>query len=166
MSSSEYYPLAVGNTWNYQIKGGQPYTSTVISQDGDTFTVQTTLVDKTSHIRRVGDEYQSDGVEPGKWQITLKENLKKGDTWQTSYKVNGIDNTLIYVVKEAGLTKEVNGKTFPDVIHIEADTKMSMNGKPIPMTYLIQYYYARGVGVILTISSQGEEHGLVDYKVK
>ena len=166
MSSSDYYPLAVGNTWTYKTNAGQSYTSTVTDKDGDTFTVQTTLVDKSSHIKRAGDEYHSDGIEPGKWQVTFKENLKKGETWQSSYKVNGIDTTLTYVVKEVGMTKDVNGKTYTDVILLEADAKMSMNGNPLPMKYVTQYYYARGVGLILTTSSAGDEHALVSCELK
>lgn len=166
MSPSDYYPLALGNTWTYKTKSGQSYTSTVTDKSGDTFTVHTTLVNTTSHIKRVGDEYQSDGIEPGKSQVNFKENLKKGDTWQTSYKVNGVDTTLTYVVKEVGLTKEVSGKTYPNVIFFEADAKMSMNGAPVPMKYVTQYYYAKGVGLILTTSSAGDEHALVDYEVK
>ena len=166
MSSSDHYPLAVGNTWTYQVKGGQSYTSTVTGMDGDMFVVHTTLVNKSSHIKRSGGVYLSDSPEPGKAMISFKENLKKGDTWQSSYKVNGVDTVLTYMVKELGLTKEVHGKTFKDVIFIEADAKMSMNGNALPMKYLTQYYYAKGVGLILTTSSAGDEHALVEYTVR
>lgn len=166
MSSSSYYPLTVGNTWTYQVKGGQAYTSKVTEQNGNTFTVHTTMVNASSKIKRVGDEYVSDSPEAGKTMISFKENLKVGDTWQNSYKVNGIDSTLTYVVKEIGITKEVNGKTFKDVIFIEADSKMSMNGNALPMKYAAQYYYAKGVGLILTTSSMGDEHALTEYEVK
>ena len=166
MPSSDYYPLAVGNTWTYQVKGGQAYTSKVTEQNGDTFTVHTTMVNASSKIKRVGDEYVSDSPEAGKTMISFKENLKVGDTWQNSYKVNGIDSTLTYVVKEIGGTKEVGGKTFKDVVFIEADSKMSMNGNALPMKYVTQYYYAKGVGLILTTSSMGDEHALTEYEVK
>ena len=166
MSSSSYYPLTVGNRWTYQVKGGQAYTSKVTEQNGNTFTVHTTMVNATSKIKRVGDEYHSDSPEAGKTMISFKESLKVGDTWQNSYKVNGIDSTLTYVVKEIGITKEVNGKPFKDVIFIEADSKMSMNGNPLPMKYVTQYYYAKGVGLILTTSSMGDEHALVEWELK
>ena len=166
MSSSSYYPLTVGNTWTYQVKGGQAYTTKVTEQNGDTFTVHTTMVNATTKIKRAGDEYISDSPEAGKTIISFKENLKVGDTWQNSYKVNGIDSTLTYVVKEVGGTKEVNGKTFKDVLFIEADSKMSMNGNALPMKYVTQYYYAKGVGLILTTSSMGDEHALTEYEVK
>lgn len=166
MPSSNYYPLAVGNTWTYKTNAGQSYTSTVTGKDGDAFTISTTLVNTTSRIKQVGNEYQSDSPEAGKTIVSFKENLKVGDTWKNSYKVNGIDSTLTYVVKQIGMTKEVGGKTFNDVIFIEADSKMSMNGNAIPMKYVTQYYYANGVGLVLTTSSAGDEHALVEYKVK
>ena len=166
MSASDYYPLAVGNTWKYQVKGGQSYTSTVTGMDSDMFVVHTTMVNTTSRIKCSDGQYFTDSPEAGKAMVSFKENLKKGDTWQNSYKVNGIDTALTYVVKEVGATKQVNSKTFTDVIIIEADARMSMNGKPLPMKYITVYHYARGVGLILTTSSAGDEHALVEYSVK
>ena len=166
MTSTSYYPLAVGNTWTYKTNAGQSYTTKVTEQNGDTFTVHTTLVDASTKIKQAGNDYVSDSPEAGKTMVSFKDNLKVGDTWQNSYKVNGIDSTLTYVVKEIGITKEVNGKTFKDVIFIEADSKMSMNGNALPMKYAAQYYYAKGVGLILTTSSMGDEHALTEYEVK
>ena len=166
MFSTSHYPLALGNTWTYKTNAGQSYTTKVTEQSGDMFTVHTTMVNASSKIKRVGDEYHSDSPEAGKSMISFKENLKVGDTWQNSYKVNGIDSTLTYVVKGIGGTKEVGGKTFKDVVFIEADSKMSMNGNPLPMKYVTQYYYAKGVGLILTTSSMGDEHALVEWELK
>ena len=166
MSSSDYYPLAVGNTWTYQVKGGQSYTSTVTGMDSDMFVVHTTMVNTTSHVKRSGGQYFTDSPEPGKAMVSFKENLKVGDTWQNSYKVNGVDTVLTYVVKQVGATKQVNGQTYADVLIIEADAKMSMNGNALPMKYVTVYHYAKGVGLILTTSSAGDEHALVSYTVK
>ncbi len=166
MPSSDFYPLALGNKWTYKTKTGQTYTSTVTGADGDTFTVHTTLVNTTAHIRKVGNEYQTDGIQPGQWLTTMKESLNKGDSWQITYKANGIDTTLIYTVKEMGLSKEVEGKTYTDVIYIEADSKMSMNGNPLPMKFLTQYYYARGVGLVFTMSSAGDYMPLIEHELK
>lgn len=166
MTSTSYYPLAVGNSWTYKTNAGQSYTTKVTGTKGDMFVVHTTLVDKASHIQHLGDQYVSESPEENKAMISFKDNLKVGDTWQNSYKVNGIDTTLTYVVKEVGASKSVGGKTFADVIFIEADSKMSMNGNAIPMKYVTQYYYAKGVGLILTTTSMGDEHALTDYEVK
>lgn len=166
MPSTDHYPLALGNTWTYKTNAGQSYTTKVTEQNGDVFTVHTTLVNASTKIKRTGDDYISDSPEAGKAMISFKENLKVGDTWQNSYKVNGIDSTLTYVVKEVGITKDVSGKTFKDVVFIEADSKMSMNGNALPMKYVTQYYYTKGVGLILTTTSMGDEHALTDYEVK
>ncbi len=166
MPDSSYYPLALGNAWTYKMKDGRTYTSTITDADGATFTVHTTLVNTTARIRKVGNEYQTDGIEAGKWLATFKEGLKKGDTWQIEFKANGIDSALVYTVKEIGIGKEAEGKSYSDVMFIEAESKMSMNGNPIPMKYLTQYYYAKGVGLILTTSSAGDEHALTSYELK
>ena len=49
---------------------------------------------------------------------------------------------------------------------LEGDMKMSMNGRPLPMSYLVQYYYAEGIGLILTTASHGDAMGLVSCELK
>jgi hypothetical protein len=148
------------------MKNGNSYTSTVTGQDADGFAVSTTLVNGATHIKKVGDEYQSDSPEPGKKIVSFKENLKAGDMWTNAYLVNGIQTDLTYTVREVGISKSVSGKNYQDVLLLESDAKMSMNGAPVPMKFLTQYYYAKGVGLILTTSSAGDEHALTEYTVK
>lgn len=68
-------------------------------------------------------------------------------------------------VKEAGISKEVDGKTYQDVILVEGDMKMNVGGNLISANYLVQYYYASGVGLVLTTSSYGEWMGLISYQL-
>jgi len=161
MSTSPYYPLALGNTWTYKMKDGRTFSSKVTGAEGDTFTLATTLVNTTSHIKVVGDEYQTDSIEAGKWLATFRKGLKVGDRWQVEYKVNGVDTVLAYEVKALGGSKEVEGTKYEDVLFIEAESKMSMNGKALPMKYTVEYYYAKGIGLILTTSSAGDEMPLI-----
>jgi len=65
-----------------------------------------------------------------------------------------------------GISKEVEGKTYSDVVFIEAGSKLNMNGNVISMNFLTQYYYAKGVGLILTTSSRGDAMPLTSYVVK
>ncbi|MBI5933192.1 MAG: hypothetical protein HY867_05755 [Chloroflexi bacterium] len=60
MPSTSYYPLTLGNTWTYKTNAGQSYTTKMTEQNGDAFTVHTTLVNASTKIKRAGDEYISD----------------------------------------------------------------------------------------------------------
>lgn len=166
MSSSTYYPLAVGNTWTYRMKDGKTFTNTVTGADGASFAMFNSLMGANSIVKKEGDAYLTDAFQAGTWQVSMKENLKKGDTWNVAFTANGIDTTLIHTVKEAGISKEVEGKTYSDVVLIEAESKMSMNGNPIPMQFFTQYYYAKGVGLVLTTTSTGDAMPLVSCELK
>ena len=166
MNSSDYYPIAVGNTWTYKMKDGRTFTNTVSGVDGATFKMSNSLMNTTSNLRKEGGEYLTDGYEAGKWLLMLKDDLKKGDTWEVSFKANGIDTTLVYTVKDVGTSRDVEGKTYEDVIFIDAESKMSMNGSPIPMKFFTQYYYAKGVGLVLTTTSSGDSMPLIAYELK
>ena len=166
MSSSDYYPLAVGNTWTYKMKDGRTFTNTVSGADGVTFKMFNSLMNTTSNLKKEGGEYLTDGYEAGKWLVMLKDDLKQGDTWQVAFKANGIDTTLVYTVKDVGTSRDVEGKTYEDVIFIDTESKMSMNGNPIPMKFFTQYYYAKGVGLVLTTTSSGDSMPLIAYELK
>ncbi len=161
-----YYPLAVGNTWTYKMKDGKTFTNTVISGDGVNFTMQNTSQPAPQNARKNGNTYLTDSYEAGNWQVLMKDSLQTGDVWDITYKANGIDTVLKMTVKDTGLSKGVEGKTYQNVALLEGDMKMSMNGKPIPMTYLVQYYYAQDIGLILTTASHGEAMGLIAYELK
>jgi len=161
-----YYPLAVGNTWTYRLKDGKTFTNTVTATDGKRFTMKNSMQAQPQYVQKDGATYLADNFEVGNFQVSLKDTLKKGDTWDVKYKANGIDSILKMSVKDTDLSKEVEGKTYQNVMLLEGDMKMSMNGRPLPMTYLVQYYYAEGVGLILTTSSHGDAMGLVAYELK
>jgi hypothetical protein len=150
MSSSDYYPLAVGNTWTYKMKDGKTFTNTVTGVDGATFAMSNSMTPAATHVKKNGSDYLTDSFEAGKWLVMLKDGLKKGDTWQVEFTANGFNSILIYTVKEVGISKEVEGRTYSDVVFIEAESKLNMNGNIIPMNFLTQYYYAKGVGLPLT----------------
>ena len=88
-----------------------------------------------------------------------------GETWDINYSANGIASILTMTVKETGLTKEIDGKTYNDVTLVEGDMKMNVNGNLISANYLVQYYYAKDVGLILTTSSYGDSMELTSYEL-
>lgn len=162
---STYYPLAVGNTWTYRMADGNTFTNTVTAADGDLFTMQSSMQDRLQYVKKDGATYLADNFEAGNFQVLLKDDLQAGDTWQVSYEANNFENLLDMTVLEAGISKEVNGTTYDDVVLIEGDMKMNMNGQIMPLNYKVQYYYAPDVGLILTTSSHGDEMGLTTYEV-
>jgi len=74
-----------------------------------------------------------------------------------------LNSIMAITVKETGITKEVNGKTYADVIMLESESKINMNGNVISTNFFTQYYYAKGIGLIMTTSSMGDEHALQSY---
>ena len=64
-------------------------------------------------------------------------------------------------VKGTGGSKEVEGTTYNKVIELEGVMAMTMNGNAIPSNYVVQYFYAAGVGLILTTSSMGDDMPLI-----
>ena len=148
------------------MKDGKTFTNTVTGVDGATFAMSNSLMPAATHVKKEGGDYLTDSFEAGKWLVMLKDGLKKGDTWQVEFTANGFNSILIYTVKEVGISKDVEGKPFSDVVFIEADSKLNMNGNVISMNFLTQYYYAKGIGLILTTSSRGDAMPLTSYVVK
>lgn len=163
---SSFYPLAVGNSWTYRTKDGKTYTSKVTALEGDKFAFTSSMVEGTRYIRQEGDSCLTDSYEAGKFQLLIKDSFKKGDAWEINYTANNFENTLAMTVKEIGMNQEIEGKTFQDVMLIEGVMTIKMNNRPVPMDYRVQYYYARGVGLILSTSSKGDWMGLVSYELK
>jgi hypothetical protein len=160
-----YYPLAVGYGWTYQAKDGSFYTNSITAvspNNPNEFTMVNSLMNKNQIFRKEGGNYVTDSFEEGTNNILLKDNAKVGDTWEIKFKANGLDSILVITVKELNGNRSVNGKDFENVMMIEAESKILMNGNLMPLNYFTQYYYAKGTGLILTTTSMGDEHKLTD----
>lgn len=160
-----YYPLAVGNTWKYQMKDGSFYTNSVTAGNASEFTMVNSLMNKNQIMRKENDLYLTDAFEDGTINTLLKDNATLGETWEIKFKANGLDSLLIMTVKEIGSSKEINGKLFENVMMIDAESKIIMNGNTMALNFFTQYYYAKGVGLILTTSSMGDSQSLVEFKL-
>lgn len=160
-----YYPLEVGCGWVYLGKDGSSYTNMITAVNPakpNEFTIVNSLMNKNQIFRKEENDYITDSFEDGTNNILLKDNAPVGDTWEIKFKANGLDSILVMTVKEVGLVKEVKGKTFENVMMIEAESKLMMNGTLMPLNYFTQYYYAKGIGLILTTTSMGDEQALID----
>lgn len=160
-----YYPLAVGNTWTYKMKDGKTFTNKVVSAKGNEFTMTTSIGDLSAIVRKDGDAYVTNSFEPGKFLPIIKDNLKPGDQWEIRFTVNNINSVLVTTVKEVGMSKEVEGTTYTGVVMLEAESKMDLNGNIMQLNFFTQYYYADGIGLILTTSSVGDFMGLISHEI-
>jgi hypothetical protein len=158
-----YYPLAIGNTWHYRMKDGAGYTNLVHNNDDATFTMMNSMTNAASAVIKEGDTFFTDAFEKGNFQPFLKDNIHAGDAWKATFTANGIKSILEFTVKEIAAQKEVEGKQYSDVAVLEAESKMEMNGTVMPLNFSTQYFYAQGVGLILTTSSFGDYQALVEY---
>jgi hypothetical protein len=157
-----YYPLATGNKWTYRMKDGNSYSNEVTATEGNVFTMKNSLAPATIQMRKEGDNYEANHWDGVTFQLLLKENPEKDYDWDVKFTANGLESILRHVIKEIGITKEVEGKTYNNVMMIEAESMLMMNGTLITLQYFTQYYYADGVGLIMTTTSVGDVHVLTD----
>jgi hypothetical protein len=166
-----YYPVAAGNTWTYKKKDGNTYMNMIVSVNGNSFLMTNTDAAgvNESNNQLEGGWLLSDVYEEGRMQQNLKLDGVVGDAWEVSFKANNFDNILAYKIKEVGSSKTVEGKNYEDVLVVEAESKMMVNGNLMSIQFFTTYYYAAGVGLILTTLSMGgnitDEQALVDYKL-
>lgn len=160
-----YYPLALHNEWHYKQKDGSTYINRVTAASGSEFTMHNSAANTSSMVRMDNNQMTTDGLEKGNFQLWIPGDLEVGKKWVVSFKANGLDCLLLMTAKETDSSKEVSGRTFSDVVCIEAESQIIMNGSQMPLNFFTQYYYAAGVGLILTTSSAGDIHKLTDYKL-
>jgi hypothetical protein len=160
-----YYPLNVGNSWTYKQPDGKTFTNKVTAADPQRpgqFTMTNSTQPRATTVRKEGSAYHTDAFEEGNFQVLLRDDLKVGDAWDIRFKANGIDSVLQMKVKQAGGSLAVEGKSYPEVLVIEGESKMLFNGNLMPLNFFTQYHYAAGVGLILTTSTGNVSMGLVE----
>lgn len=162
---SIYYPLKAGNFWTYKTNDGSTFTNKVESGDGGNFTMSNTLVANNINVKVDGATLFTDSYESGNLQPFLKEDAKTGDTWEIKYKANTIDSILNVTVKSTGGTKDVEGKSYSDVMELTGMMSFNVNGNIINAGTTYTWYYAKGVGLILTISTLGDNMPLISYSI-
>ena|SRR5690554_6487640 len=160
-----YYPLQTGNHWHYRFSNGDEYTLKIISEENGTYQMHNSFDDTTTPVKKEGHKIYGTVAGSKEMKEHLSETMQVGDTWEFSYQANGIDNVLRHKVKEKLSSVDVNGKTYKDVFVVEAELLMLISGNLTSINYLTQYYYAKGVGNILTTTSQGDRIELVAYQV-
>ncbi len=160
-----YYPLKTGNTWTYKTNDGSTFTNTVVSEAGGVFNMTNTTVANETQVKKEGSTFFTDSYEAGNMQPFLKEDAAVGDSWEIKYKANGIDSVLAVEIKSTGGSKEVEGKTYNDVMEMEGGMSFIVNGNAFSAGTKYQWYYAKGTGLILTTSTLGDNMPLLSCTV-
>ncbi|GAB2835626.1 hypothetical protein [Ferruginibacter profundus] len=160
---ANFYPLALHNEWHYKQNDGTTYSNKIIHATGNQFALHNSTANTISIVKTDGHLIITDALEAGNFQPWLTNDLQKGDNWVVKFKANGIDNMLVMTVIAAGINKEVEGKLYNNVVVVEAENKMMMNDSLKSLNFFTQYYYAEGVGLIVTTSSAGDVHALTHY---
>ncbi|MBL0057007.1 MAG: hypothetical protein IPP31_12660 [Chitinophagaceae bacterium] len=161
-----YYPLAKGNKWEYKMKNGNTYTNEVLEVNGNLVTMKNSTLPDPNQVKIENGIMYNELVEKGNFQPWLKDELSIGDSWDATFTANGLNSIMTLTVRETGISLDVEGKTYPDVTLVEAESKIDMNGNLISLNYFTKYYYAKGVGLVLTASSDGEAHSLTTYTIQ
>jgi len=158
---STFYPLKTGNTWTYRTNDGSTFTNTVVAETDGVFSMTNSTVAHQTTVKKEGNTFYTDSYEAGNLQPFLKDDAQSGDKWEIRYKANTIDSVLSVEVKSVGGTREVEGKTFADGMKMKVSMRFIMNGAPYSANTVYTWYYAKGVGLILTTSTLGDHMPLV-----
>ncbi len=162
---STYYPLNPGNSWTYKNNDGSTFSNKVESEANGVFSMSNTTVAHTTQVKKDGNTFYTDSYEAGNMQPFLKDDAAAGDKWEIKYKANTIDSVLNIVVNSTGGTKDVEGKSYSDVMEMEGTMSFIVNGNVINAGTKYHWYYAKGVGLILTSSTLGDNMPLVECNV-
>lgn len=154
----DYMPVTAKSTWTYG--GTNPYTSTVTGAtkviNGKTYHEMETNEDGTtrkSYLLKDKGVYTAKGF-ISQFEslelVVLKEAAAVGESWEQTSTINGADTKLKFTMVEKDISKTVEGKTYKNVIHVKMETSLSFMGAGFITISTSNFYYAKGVGLILS----------------
>jgi hypothetical protein len=189
-TANSYHPLTVGSNWTYTDAPGGTYTLTVTNKDtaagvpARTYKVLSNNNGGNVYEAQEGnDNYRYstfNGVLPnGAAELYLKDNLSVNATWNVlvpiTYMGLPLTVTLKYTVKETGITKVVQTKSYSNVTHVRLDASTSVFGVAQSLGGG-DFFYAKGVGRIyhdlnlgnagLGVTPFAQVSELVSYQIK
>lgn len=161
-----FFPLQPGNSWTYRMANGATFTNTVDRQEDDgSFRLTSTALESEVAMYYDGDNYRTDSFQPGNIQIILRDGAGIGEGWEVDFTSNGLRNLLSMEVKEIREEMEVEGQVYENVMLLEGESKLVIETEIMKVNFFTQYYYAKGIGLILTTSSRGDSMPLVSYEL-
>ncbi|MBS1526184.1 MAG: hypothetical protein JST19_11075 [Bacteroidetes bacterium] len=187
-SSDTYLPVTKGSTWTYNdITAGNSDTRTITLTGATTqisgktyYNVTINSVKNgtvTGYFYSANHEYTIRGSNPA-LAISLEfpigvDNQNVGYSWTSlptdNGQINGVPGKFVNSVKEKGITKEVNGRSYSNVIHTQADLQYDL-GSGYTTVGAYNFYIAKGVGLIaedFTMNGASyETETLISYSIK
>jgi len=184
-TSANYSPLTVGTTWTYTYTEDttvNTYDVTVTDKDtsvnGRTYKVlagsnnmgNTYEAKEDSNYYRFSSFAGIGSIE----ELYLKDNRPINSPWtvNATFTYPGtplpLTANLTYNITEKGISHDVNGKTYKDVIHVKVDISVISNA-----IGTADFYYANGIGLIdnmINLTPPGlqftSKQQLVSYQIK
>lgn len=107
-------------------------------------------------LRKLLKTYNAQGVSIKNYEIPmLQYPIAKGKTWKSQDFVTQVNSqkALVYTmfaVRNMGLLRKVNGMTFTNVIHVDEEAAVEING--VAETIPVSRYYDKKVGLIEAIT--------------
>jgi len=166
--ATTYINTNAGSSWTYHetnSSGINPVNSdyTLVSSSSDTsingrtYHVYNYSYGGSQYLNKSGSEYYQYDSIPGLDQVIerlyLKDNASEGTSWKQDLSVSipssplPLPVTITNKIAEKGLSKDINGTTYTNVIHVTSSITSSL----IPATSLqssIDSYYAEKYGLI------------------
>ncbi|RDV14521.1 hypothetical protein DXT99_14060 [Pontibacter diazotrophicus] len=173
-AEQDYLPTTKGSTWEYG--GISPYTLTATGEtkviNGKTFHVMETTEGtekRKSYLLKEKGVYTGIGMHPelGDVEIAiLKEETPIGKPWEQTNTINGVETKMTLSIVAKGVSKTVEGKTYQNVINVKMETSYIFMGIEIDSDVTTNYYFAKGVGIILSDFGAMGQVPLLTYDVK
>lgn len=170
----DYQPTTQGSTWSYG--GSSPYTVNATGKTKEVsgkifYEMETKEGDATrlSYVHKANGVYTVEGMEEafaGVALVFLKDNAPVGDTWTETVAMDGIETKMTFSIEAKDITKTVEGKTYQNVIHVRMNTAVVWMGMEIDMGVPMDYFWAKGVGLILTNAGDHGNYPLKSHSIK
>ena len=138
--ATRYYPLAVGNSWTYDVRGtGKQETVRIIGRDGPWF-----LDDHRGRLR-----YESDGVRDSD-RYLLRTPLSAGAKW------SAVENLVVqrFEVTVMDASAVTQAGTFTHCAVVRNEQPLGKGGK-----FVTEWTYAPGVGLVQLVTSTVDAKG-------
>lgn len=145
----EYYPVALGNAWEYT-DGLNTWITTIEAVSGNDFVTATRmngeLVSRTvfrrdkEGIKEVAYENQKGAGKHAKPLLVLRFPIKAGDAWKGSFTVGGARYTTVTVVKGPQQIRVPAG-TFTAIVYVST-------AETYGMTMVTTTWFVKGIGVV------------------
>jgi hypothetical protein len=135
-----YYPLAVGNSWTYVLRGAERQeTIQIVGRDGPWF-----IDDHRGRLR-----YESDGVRDAD-RYLLRTPLAVGSKW------TAVENLVVQRFEVVGMDASAvtRAGTFTHCAVVRNEQPLGKKGK-----FVTEWTYARGVGMVQLVTSTVDAQG-------